>query len=38
MEQRILAVDDDPQILRLLRASLEQVGYQVFVAYDGEED
>ena len=36
MEQRILVVDDDPQIVRLLRASLEQGGYQVFVAYDGE--
>jgi two-component system alkaline phosphatase synthesis response regulator PhoP len=36
MQQRILTVDDDPQIVRLLRASLEQAGYQVFVAYDGE--
>jgi two-component system alkaline phosphatase synthesis response regulator PhoP len=36
MEQRILVVDDDPQIVRLLRASLEQAGYQVYVAYDGE--
>jgi two-component system alkaline phosphatase synthesis response regulator PhoP len=36
MEQRILVVDDDPQIVRLLRASLEQAGYQVFVAHDGE--
>jgi len=36
MPQRILIVDDDPKIVRLLRASLEQVGYQVFVAYDGE--
>jgi two-component system alkaline phosphatase synthesis response regulator PhoP len=36
MSQRILVVDDDRKIVRLLRASLEQVGYQVFVAYDGE--
>jgi len=37
MEQRILVVDDDREIIRLLRASLEQAGYQVFVAYDGEK-
>ena len=36
MAQRILVVDDDRKIVRLLRASLEQAGYQVFVAYDGE--
>ena len=36
MAQRILIVDDDPKIVRLLRASLEQTGYQVLVAYDGE--
>ncbi len=36
MAQRILIVDDDPKIVRLLRASLEQAGYRVFVAYDGE--
>jgi two-component system alkaline phosphatase synthesis response regulator PhoP len=36
MSQRILVVDDDHEITRLLRASLEQAGYQVFVAYDGE--
>jgi two-component system alkaline phosphatase synthesis response regulator PhoP len=36
MSQRILVVDDDPQIVRLLRASLEQAGFQVFVATDGE--
>ncbi len=36
MPQRILVVDDDQKITRLLRASLEQAGYQVFVAYDGE--
>ncbi|MGB9880844.1 MAG: response regulator transcription factor, partial [Anaerolineae bacterium] len=35
MPQRILVVDDDPQIVRLLRAYLEKEGFQVFVAYDG---
>jgi two-component system alkaline phosphatase synthesis response regulator PhoP len=36
MTQRILVVDDDKEIVRLVRAYLEQAGYQVFVAYDGE--
>jgi len=36
MVQRILVVDDDKEIVRLLRAYLEQGGYQVLVAYDGE--
>ena len=36
MTQRILVVDDDHKIVRLLRASLEQAGYCVFVAYNGE--
>ncbi|MBX3064184.1 MAG: response regulator transcription factor [Anaerolineae bacterium] len=34
--QRILIVDDDREIVRLVRAYLEQAGYQVFTAYDGE--
>jgi two-component system alkaline phosphatase synthesis response regulator PhoP len=34
--QRILVVDDDKQIVRLLRTYLEQSGYQVLLAYDGE--
>jgi len=37
MAQRILVVDDDTEIVRLLRAYLEQEGYQVLAAYDGEE-
>ena len=37
MAQRILVVDDDRQILRLLRAYLEQGGYRVLVAADGAE-
>ncbi len=36
MTQRILVVDDDKEIVRLLRGYLEQAGYQVLVAYDGE--
>ena len=36
MAQRILVVDDDREIVRLLRAYLEQGGYDVLVAYDGE--
>jgi two-component system alkaline phosphatase synthesis response regulator PhoP len=36
MAQRILVVDDDKEIVRLLRAYLEQGGYNVHVAYDGE--
>ena len=35
MSQRILVVDDDKQIVRLVRAYLEQAGIQVFTAYDG---
>lgn len=36
MSQRILVVDDDREIVRLLRAYLERAGFEVFVAYDGE--
>jgi two-component system alkaline phosphatase synthesis response regulator PhoP len=34
--QRILVVDDDKEVVRLVRAYLEQAGYDVLVAYDGE--
>jgi two-component system alkaline phosphatase synthesis response regulator PhoP len=34
--QRILVVDDDSEITRLLRAYLEQAGFQVMVAHNGE--
>jgi two-component system alkaline phosphatase synthesis response regulator PhoP len=34
--QRILVVDDDTEIVRLLRAYLEQAGYGVLTAYDGQ--
>jgi len=36
MGQRILVVDDDKEIVRILRAYLEKVGYAVLIAYDGE--
>lgn len=36
MATSILVVDDDKEIVRLVRAYLEQAGYQVMVAYDGE--
>jgi two-component system alkaline phosphatase synthesis response regulator PhoP len=35
MPQRILVVDDDREIVRLVRAYLEQSGFEVLVAYDG---
>lgn len=37
MKPRILAVDDEPQILRFLRPSLEVAGYQVITAASGTE-
>jgi DNA-binding response OmpR family regulator len=36
MPPRILVVDDDKSIVKVLTAYLEQSGYQVFPAYDGE--
>lgn len=36
MPERILVVDDDRQIVRLLQSYLEQAGYHVLTAYDGE--
>jgi two-component system KDP operon response regulator KdpE len=36
-EARILVVDDEPQITRVLRRSLSSKGYEVQVAEDGEE-
>jgi two-component system alkaline phosphatase synthesis response regulator PhoP len=37
MAKRILVVDDDHQIVRLARSFLEQAGFSVFVAFDGEQ-
>jgi two-component system alkaline phosphatase synthesis response regulator PhoP len=34
--QRILIVDDDREVVRLMKAYLEQAGFEVLVAYDGE--
>ena len=36
MSQRILVVDDDRDIVRVVRAYLEQAGYHVLAAHDGE--
>ena len=36
MSQRILVVDDDKSIVKVLTAYLERSGYQVFPAYDGD--
>jgi two-component system alkaline phosphatase synthesis response regulator PhoP len=36
MAQRILVVDDDKNIVRLVRSYLEQAGFSVLVAYEGE--
>ena len=35
--RRILVVDDEPQIARVLRTSLESNGYEVSLALDGEQ-
>jgi two-component system alkaline phosphatase synthesis response regulator PhoP len=37
MAPRILVVDDDKQIVRLIRSYLEQAGMTTYVAYDGNE-
>jgi two-component system alkaline phosphatase synthesis response regulator PhoP len=34
--KHILVVDDDPSIVKVVRAYLEQSGYQVLTAFDGE--
>lgn len=34
--ERILVVDDDKEIVRLVRSYLEKAGFEVYVAYDGE--
>ena len=36
MTQRILVVDDDKEIVRLIRSYLEKSGYEVLTAYTGE--
>ena len=36
LTQRVLVVDDDKEIVRLVKSYLEQAGYLVLTAYDGE--
>jgi len=36
MAKKILIVDDDPDIVKLLQLRLENQGYNVIVAYDGQ--
>ncbi len=35
--QKILVIDDDPRIVRLMEYSLKAAGFEVFPAYDGQE-
>ena len=37
MQKRLLIVDDEPAIIKGLKFSLEQDGYLIDAAYDGEE-
>ena len=37
MKKKILIVDDEPGIVKLLSMRLKSKGYQVFQAYDGKE-
>lgn len=37
MSQTILVVDDEPEIVRLVRSYLEKDGYRVVTAYNGED-
>jgi two-component system alkaline phosphatase synthesis response regulator PhoP len=36
LKQRILVVDDDREVVRLMQAYLERAGYEVMIAYDGQ--
>ena len=37
MQKKILVIDDDPNLVRLVEYSLTQEGYEVYKAYDGQE-
>ncbi|OGR93310.1 MAG: hypothetical protein A2992_05835 [Elusimicrobia bacterium RIFCSPLOWO2_01_FULL_59_12] len=36
MTPRILVIDDDPSLVHLMRADLEEEGYDVLTGYDGQ--
>jgi two-component system alkaline phosphatase synthesis response regulator PhoP len=36
MQKKIFVVDDEPQIVKVLKGYLEKAGYQVITAYDGD--
>jgi two-component system, OmpR family, alkaline phosphatase synthesis response regulator PhoP len=35
--KKVLAVDDQPQIVRLIQVNLQKAAFEVIPAYDGEE-
>ncbi|OCA92282.1 response regulator transcription factor [Pseudobacillus wudalianchiensis] len=37
MNKKVLVVDDEPSIVTLIKYNLEQAGYEVITAFDGEE-
>lgn len=37
MAQKILVIDDEPEIVKLVRAYLERAGFSVVVAYEGQQ-
>jgi CheY-like chemotaxis protein len=37
MQKKIMAVDDEPSLIKLLTAILENEGYEVIPAYDGKD-
>ncbi|HIE08638.1 MAG TPA: response regulator, partial [Armatimonadetes bacterium] len=37
MGKKILVVDDEKHIVRLVQVNLERAGYEVITAYDGDE-
>ena len=37
LKKRILVVDDEPDFCSIVRSNLEKLGFEVDVAYDGEE-
>ena len=37
MQDKVLIVEDNPEVVRLLKRALEKQGYRISVALDGEE-